>query len=100
MAEFGLKAYHAEQGVVEVAVANVSVEMLPQLGEQLVGYLDARIVDQQQDADLYTWLVDFEGTQLFLKAEYYSESVWFEALGSDSAQEELAFIAQLLLRNQ
>ena len=100
MAEFALKAYHAEQGVVEVAVANVSVEMLPQLGEQLVGYLDARIVDQQQDADLYTWLVDFEGTQFFLKAEHYSESVWFEALAPQSAQEELAFIAQLLQRNQ
>ena len=67
MAEFGLKAYHAEQGVVEVAVANVSVEMLPQLGEQLVGYLDARIVDQQQDADLYTWLVDFEHHRIILQ---------------------------------
>ena len=100
MAEFALKAYHAEQGVVEVAVANVSVELLPQLGEQLVGYLDARIVDQQQDADLHTWLVDFEGTQLFLKVEHYSESVWFEALAPQSAQEELAFIAQLLQRNQ
>ena len=100
MAEFALKAYHAEQGVVEVAVANVSVEMLSQLGEQLVGFLDARIVDQQQDADLHTWLVDFEGTQLFLKVEHYSESVWFEALAPQSAQEELAFIAQLLQRNQ
>lgn len=100
MAEFGLKAYRTEQGVVEVAVANLSLETIAQLGERLVDYLDARIVDQQQDADLYTWLVDFEGTQLFLKVEHYSESVWFEALAPQSAQEELAFIAQLLLRDQ
>jgi len=70
-------------------------DSFPQLGERLVALLSASIVEKQCDADIHSWLIDFEGCQLFLKAEHYSESMWLEALEVAASQQELRYLAQL-----
>lgn len=96
MAEFGLTQYLVEDGRIIIDAPSFDYDSFPPLGERLVALLSARIVEKQSDADLHSWLIDFEGCQLMLRAEHYSESVWLEALGEGLADEELAFIATLL----
>ncbi|WP_136487227.1 DUF3630 family protein [Vibrio sp. H11] len=98
MAEFGLTQYLAAEGRIIVAAPGFDYDSFPPLGERLVAGLSARIIEKQSDADLHSWLIDFEGCQLMLRAEHYIESVWLEALGQGLADEELAFIATLLQR--
>ncbi len=96
--EFGLQEYQAEEGRIIIRTPRFDFDSFPELGERLVSLLSARVVEKQWDADIHSWLVDFEGCQLFLKAEHYSECVWFEALAVDDSKEELAFLASLFQR--
>ncbi|MEF1298321.1 DUF3630 family protein, partial [Vibrio parahaemolyticus] len=52
----------------------------------------------QWDADIHSWLIDFEGCRLFMKAEHYSEAIWFEALNIEESREELDYLAGLFQR--
>ncbi|MDP2515744.1 DUF3630 family protein [Photobacterium damselae subsp. piscicida] len=63
-------------------------------GEQIAALLDCRILEREINADLQIWLLDFEGCHLLLKGEYYSQSIWLEAL-DDLGEENLVFIARL-----
>jgi hypothetical protein len=47
---------------------------------------------------MHSWLVDFEGCQMFLKSEHYSESVWFESLSPEASREEFDYLAALFKR--
>ncbi|NIY85083.1 DUF3630 family protein [Vibrio hepatarius] len=96
--EFGLQEYQAEEGCIIIRTPRFDFDSFPELGERLVSLLSARVLEKQWDADIHSWLVDFEGCQLFLKAEHYSECVWFEALAVDDSKEELAFLASLFQR--
>ncbi|KOO05607.1 DUF3630 family protein [Vibrio hepatarius] len=96
--EFGLQEYQAEEGRIIIRTPRFDFDSFPELGERLVSLLSARVIEKQWDADIHSWLVDFEGCQLFLKAEHYSECVWFEALAVDDSKEELAFLASLFQR--
>ncbi len=96
--EFGLQEYQAEEGRIIIRTPRFDFDSFPELGDRLVSLLSARVVEKQWDADIHSWLVDFEGCQLFLKAEHYSECVWFEALAVDDSKEELAFLASLFQR--
>ncbi len=96
--EFGLQEYQAEDGRIIIRTPRFDFDSFPELGERLVSLLSARVIEKQWDADIHSWLVDFEGCQLFLKAEHYSECVWFEALAVDDSKEELAFLASLFQR--
>jgi len=96
--EFGLQEYQAEEGRIIIRTPRFDFDSFPELGERLVSLLSARVLEKQWDADIHSWLVDFEGCQLFLKAEHYSECVWFEALAVDDSKEELAFLPSLFQR--
>lgn len=96
--DFGLQEYQAEEGRIIIRTPRFDFDSFPELGERLVSLLSARVIEKQWDADIHSWLVDFEGCQLFLKAEHYSECVWFEALAVDDSKEELAFLASLFQR--
>lgn len=98
MAEFGLAHNLQDEGRLVLSTPRFDVDTFPALGERLVKQLSATVVEKQWDADIHSWLIDFEGCLLFLKAEHYSESVWLEALAIKESQEELAFLAQLLVR--
>lgn len=96
MAEFGLGEYLASEGRLIVRVAPFDLDAFADIAQRLLTMLSARVVDKQCDADLHTWLIDFEGCHLLLRAEHYSQSLWFETLAAGQGDEELAFIAQLL----
>ncbi|KJY84361.1 aminopeptidase [Vibrio galatheae] len=96
--EFGLVEYHAQEGRLIIRTPRFDFDSFPQLADKLVALLSASVVEKQWDADIHSWLIDFEGCQLFLKSEHYSESVWFEALMIEESQQELDFLAALLKR--
>lgn len=94
--QFGLAEFMPEQGRIILKVPSFDYDTFPQLGEYLVELLSASIVEKQSDADVHSWLIDFEDCQLFLKAEHYSEAIWLEALSVSDSKEELEFLAKLL----
>ena len=96
--EFGLLEYQADEGRIIIRSPRFDFDSFPQLAERLVSLLSATVIEKQWDADIHSWLVDFEGCQLFLKSEHYSESIWFEALSIDDSKEELDFLASLFQR--
>ncbi|OAJ95482.1 DUF3630 family protein [Vibrio bivalvicida] len=96
--EFGLLDYQVEEGRIIIRAPRFDFDSFPQLAEKLIKLLSASVVEKQWDADIHSWLIDFEGCQLFLKSEHYSECIWFEALAIDDSKEELDFLASLFQR--
>lgn len=96
--EFGLQEYQADEGRIIIRTPSFDFDSFPDLGARLVELLSATVVEKQWDADIHSWLIDFEGCQLFMRAEHYSECVWFEAISIDDSKEELAFLASLFQR--
>ncbi|WP_375751918.1 DUF3630 family protein [Vibrio sp. HN007] len=95
MADFGLVEYIEEEGKLILSSPSFDFDSYPALGEKLVSLLSASIVEKQTDADIHSWLIDFEGCKLMLKAEHYSESIWLEALAPTENREELDYLAKL-----
>ncbi|HIF9177105.1 TPA: DUF3630 family protein [Photobacterium damselae] len=75
-------------------IPNFDFERFAVYGGQIAALLDCRILERETNADLQIWLLDFEGCHLLLKGEYYSQSIWLEAL-DDLGEENLVFIARL-----
>ncbi len=96
--EFGLLEYQADEGRIIIRAPRFDFDTFPKLADRLVTLLSASVLEKQWDADIHSWLIDFEGCQLFLKSEHYSESVWFEALAIEESREELDFLASLFKR--
>ena len=96
--EFGLSEFQAEEGRIIIRTPRFDFDSFPEMAQRLVTLLSATVVEKQWDADIHSWLIDFEGCQLFLKSEHYSESVWFEALEVQASQENLQFLASLFQR--
>jgi hypothetical protein len=98
MADFSLNEYLAETGVIILDMPLCDFDTFPQLGQAVVDFLSTTIVEKQNDADLHTWLIDFEGTRLLLKAEHYSGAVWLEALDVVASREVFDYLAAWLAR--
>jgi len=96
--EFGLSQYDAEEGRIIIRTPNFDFDTFPELGDKLLKLLSAQAIEKQWDADIHSWLIDFEDCQLFLRAEHYSECVWLEALSSGDSKQELDFLASLFER--
>ncbi|EOS9876797.1 DUF3630 family protein [Vibrio parahaemolyticus] len=96
--EFGLTEYIAEEGRLLIAAPRFDLDTFPALGERLVGLLSATVIEKQWDADIHSWLIDFEDCRLFMKAEHYSEAIWLEALNIEESREELDYLAGLFQR--
>nr|WP_252724282.1 DUF3630 family protein [Vibrio hepatarius] len=93
--EFGLLEYQQQQGRLILRVPSFDFDSFPLMGERLLKQLSATLIEKQWDADIHSWLIDFEGCQLLLKSEHYSESVWLEALVIQDSKEELDYLASL-----
>ncbi|NNN45370.1 MULTISPECIES: DUF3630 family protein [unclassified Vibrio] len=98
MAEFGLSEYLAPQGRIILRTPPWDFDSFPKLAERLLRLLSATVLEKQLDADMHSWLIDFEGCPLLLRAEHYSGSIWIEALSAQESEEELIFLAQLFAR--
>ena len=94
-AQFNLDTYLSDQGRILIDAPRFDFDSFPSLGEKLVALLSAEVLEKQCDADIHSWLIDFEGCHLFLKAEHYSESLWLEALAPHQSKEELDYLCQL-----
>ncbi|GLT18981.1 aminopeptidase [Vibrio zhanjiangensis] len=92
---FGLREYQPQLGILVVQTPYFDFDSFPQMAEHLLQQLSATVVEKQWDADIHSWLIDFEGCQMLLKSEHYSESVWLEALNVKSSREELDYLANL-----
>ena len=95
MSLFSVVEFDKEAGRIIFSIPEFDFDSFEVIGKQLVSAMDATIIEQQMDADLHSWLIDFEGAQFMLRAEHYSNSVWLEALARTEHQEELMFIAGL-----
>ncbi|PMH38666.1 aminopeptidase [Vibrio sp. 10N.286.49.B3] len=96
--QFGLQDYFAQEGRLLITAPRFDFDTFPPLGLELLSQLGADVIEKQCDADLHAWLIDFEGCRLFLRAEHYSESIWFEALANHNSREELDYLAGLFQR--
>lgn len=96
MPRFYITEYLADEVKLILTFPSFDHDSYPQLAEEFVSLLSAKVVEKQQDADLHTWLIDFEGCRLMLRGEHYSESVWLESLGVGEGHEEIEFIASIL----
>lgn len=83
------------EGRLILVVDDFNFERFALQGEQLIQALSASLIEYQLDGDMHSWLVDFEGTSLLLRAEFYSEAVWFEALQPNDSQSVIRFLASL-----
>ena len=92
-ATWTLIEYLADDGKIIVSAPGIDVDSFPREGELLISRLSATIVEKQFDADFHSWLIDFEGCRFFLKAEHYSESIWFEAIAIESSREEFDYLS-------
>jgi membrane-associated PAP2 superfamily phosphatase len=96
MAKFLVKEFISEQGILILDSPEFDFDSFLVLGEALLVLLSAKLIEQQQDADLHTWLIDFEGQHFFLKAEHYSQTMWLEALAIEESRENMLFIAKFI----
>jgi hypothetical protein len=92
---WGLLEHMEEEGRLILSSPSFNVDTFPALGDELVRLLSCDVKEKQFDADLHSWLVDFEGCLMFLRAEHYSETIWLESLYKKESKEELAYLAQL-----
>ncbi|MGF1903872.1 DUF3630 family protein [Aliivibrio logei] len=95
MSLFSVIEFDNNEGRIIFGIPPFDFDSFDVIGQQLVSAMDASIVEKQMDADLHSWLIDFEGCQFMLRAEHYSNSVWLEALARKEHQDELSFIAGL-----
>ncbi|MGO1297489.1 MAG: DUF3630 family protein [Vibrio sp.] len=96
MADFTVDTAFLAQGKLLIHTPTWDFDSFPVVGEELVSLLSATVKERQIEADLHTWLVDFEGSLLLLKAEHYSEAIWLETLSGDDDHAVIRFIATLL----
>ena len=62
MADFGLREYLAEDGRLLITTPSFDFDTFPLLGDKLVGLLSATVIEKQWDADMHSWLIDFEAS--------------------------------------
>jgi hypothetical protein len=91
--KIGLIAFLQAEGKIIIRAPAFDFDTFPKLGANIIESLGMQIKEKQQDADMHSWLIDFEGTTLMLKAEHYSESIWLEALNQVDDEEVLTYLA-------
>ncbi|WP_434357545.1 DUF3630 family protein [Parasalinivibrio latis] len=89
---FSSLEFKPDEGRLVLTIPELDFDNAPALMAGFLSVIGAHATEAQTDADLHSWLVDFEGCRLMLRAEHYSTSMWLETLDG-TGQEELAFLA-------
>ncbi|MGZ9897019.1 DUF3630 family protein [Shewanella gaetbuli] len=63
--------------------AEIDFEHFEQFAEPLAAALDCSIGERQWGADRHQWLLDFEGSQLWLHYEFYGDICWISTKRAD-----------------
>ncbi|WP_232821185.1 DUF3630 family protein [Oceanimonas marisflavi] len=64
----------------------LTIESFPAWADELAQALELTVLEREAGADYHQWLVDFEGSRLFLCFQHYADCAWLEAL-SEQDQE-------------
>lgn len=56
--------------------ADIDFDGFAAFGEPLAKALDCQVRERQWGADRHQWLLDFEGSQLWLNYEFYGDICW------------------------
>ncbi|MGL5360129.1 MAG: DUF3630 family protein, partial [Shewanella sp.] len=75
--------------------ANIDFERFDEFAEPLRRALDCSVIERQWGADRHQWLLEFEGSQLWLNYEFYGGSCWLAAQRPDDF-DVLEYLATLL----
>ncbi|QUJ67405.1 DUF3630 family protein [Photobacterium sp. GJ3] len=92
---FGVRELDLQRGCLHLTAPDFDYDSFARVAQSLVHVLDAVVVEQETNADLHVWLIDFEGCRLLLKGEHYSASLWLESLSQED-NETLQFLADWL----
>lgn len=60
--------------------AAIDFERFADFAEPLSQALDSSIIERQWGADRHQWLLEFEGSQIWLHYEFYGGSCWLATL--------------------
>ncbi len=96
MADFSVVEYLREEGRVILTYPGFDFDKFADIAESLVMFLSAQVIEKQDDADLSSWLIRFEDTLFLLRSEFYSQSLWIEALSVEHSLEQLDCLVQQL----
>ncbi|BCV38401.1 DUF3630 family protein [Shewanella indica] len=75
--------------------AGVEFEAFDSFADPLCRALDAKVLERQWGADRHQWLLDFEGSLLWLNYEFYGEVCWLSCQ-SEQDWEVLVYLKHLL----
>ncbi|RXJ72637.1 hypothetical protein CS022_14425 [Veronia nyctiphanis] len=95
MDEMMLLPFNPDSGRLILTSSSLDFDSAETVAESFFTLIGATVKEKQLDADLLSWLIDFEGCQLMAKAEHYSASLWLETMG-ENGLEELLFLSQWL----
>ncbi len=73
---------------------SLSIETFPDWANALARALELIVLEREAGADYHQWLVDFEGSRLFLCFQHYSDCAWLEALNAQDEAVALWLTAQ------
>lgn len=77
--------------------ASIDFEQFADFAEPLTTALDCQVRERQWGADRHQWLLDFEGSQLWLHYEFYGDICWLSTERQDEF-DVLVYLHSLLQR--
>ncbi|MBB1269372.1 DUF3630 family protein [Shewanella sp. SR44-3] len=75
--------------------ADIDFEAFEEFAEPLAKALDCQVRERQWGADRHQWLLDFEGSQLWLNYEFYGDICWISTQNA-AEFDVLQYLASLL----
>ena len=78
--------------------ADIDFDRFADFAEPLAAALDCTVRERQWGADRHQWLLEFEGSQLWLNYEFYGNICWL-SVEREADVEVLEYLATLLSRH-
>lgn len=94
-----LNAIQLDSAALSLSVSgDIDFDHFETFAEPLAQALDCRVRERQWGADRHQWLLDFEGTPLWLNYEFYGNICWL-SVEREADVEVLEYLATLLSRH-
>ena len=94
-----LNAIQLDSAALSLSVSgDIDFDHFETFAEPLVQALDCRVRERQWGADRHQWLLEFEGTPLWLNYEFYGNICWL-SVEREADVEVLEYLATLLSRH-
>lgn len=91
-----LEAIQLDRAALSLSVSgDIDFDHFEAFAEPLAHALDCRVRERQWGADRHQWLLEFEGTSLWLNYEFYGNICWL-SVEREADFEVLEYLATLL----